>query len=108
MRVQFASLSPVRDSRKSALRLALLAGVVAVAALAGSQRANADAALCANGSECGHDLPSPASDQHFFRFSTAHEQAGQHETSLRRSELSAKDYPSFSGVGVITCAVNGK
>lgn len=108
MRAQLASLSPAHNSRKNALRLALLAGVVAVAALTGSQHANADAALCATGSQCGPDLPSPASDQHFFRFSTAHDQAAQHETSLRRSELSEKDYPSFSGVGVISCSVNGQ
>lgn len=108
MRVQLASLSSAHNSRKNALKLALFAGVVAVAALTGGQRAHADTALCANGSECGPEVPSVSSDQHFFRFSTAHDQASQHETSLRRSELSAKDYPSFSGVGVIACTVNGK
>lgn len=104
MRAQLASLPSA--TRKKALKLSLFAGLVAVAALASTQRANADAALCTNGSECGQDMPSPTSEQHFFRFSTAHDQ--QHDQSLRRSELSAKDYPSFSGVGVIACKVNGK
>jgi hypothetical protein len=90
------------------LKLALFGGVLAVAALATGQRANADAGLCLNGTQCGADLPSPSSDQHFFRFSNAHDQASQHENSLRRSELSSKDYPSYSGVGVIACMVDGK
>lgn len=108
MRVQLASLPSVSNSRKSALKLALLAGAVAAAALLGGQRADADTALCGNGTECRPHLSSPASDQHFFRFSTAHDQANQHDTSLRRSAVSAKDYPSFSGVGVISCMVDGK
>lgn len=107
MRAQLASL-PSAPSRKSALQLALLAGAMAALALLGSRHANADAALCGKGSECGPDLSSPNSDQHFFRFSTAHDQANQHDASLRRSEVSAKDYPSFSGVGVISCMVDGK
>ncbi|MET0534092.1 MAG: trypsin-like peptidase domain-containing protein [Steroidobacter sp.] len=96
------------NTRKHAVKLALFGGVLAIAALASMQRANADSALCANGSECGQDLPSPSSDQHFFRFSTAHDQVSHHDNSLRRTELSAKDYPSYSGVGVIACTVNGK
>ncbi|HEY0682523.1 MAG TPA: hypothetical protein VGD45_09340 [Steroidobacter sp.] len=108
MRVQLASLPSASNSRKSAVKLALLAGAMAAAALIGSQRAEADTALCGTGSECRPHLSSPASDQHFFRFSIAHDQAAQHEVSLRRSEVTAKDYPSFSGVGVISCSVDGK
>jgi hypothetical protein len=107
MRARTVSLSPSFSTRKNALKLALFGGVLAVAALASAQRANAETALCANGTTCGQDLPSPSSDQHFFRFSTAHDQA-HHDNSLRRSELSAKDYPSYSGVGVISCMVDGK
>lgn len=108
MRARTVSLSFSLSTRKNAVKLALFGGVLAVAALASTQRANADTALCANGTECGRDLPSPASDQHFFRFSTAHDQAAQHDSSLRRTALSAKDYPSYSGVGVIACTVDGK
>lgn len=108
MRVQLASLPAASNFRKSALKLALLAGAMSAAALIGSQRAEADSALCGTGAECGPHLSSPASDQHFFRFSVAHEQAAQHEMSLRRTEVSPKDYPSFSGVGVISCNVGGK
>lgn len=107
MRAQLASLRSAR-SRKHALKLSLFAGLLAAATMVSTQRANADAALCINGSECALGIPSPSSEQHFFRFSTAHDQASQHERSLRRSALSAKDYPSFSGVGVIACKVNGK
>lgn len=107
MRVQFAPLPSASHSRKSALKLALLAGAMAAAALLG-QRAHADAGLCGTGTDCGPHISSPASDQHFFRFSMAHDQANQHDTSLRRSAVSAKDYPSFSGVGVISCMVDGK
>lgn len=107
MRARTVSLSPSFGTRKNALRLALLGGALAIAALANVQRADADTALCANGTTCGQDLPSPASDQHFFRFSTAHDQDSR-DNSLRRSELSAKDYPSYSGVGVISCKVDGK
>lgn len=108
MRARTVSLSSPFGTRKNALKLALFGGVLAVAALASAQRANADSALCTNGSECGHDLPSSSSDQHFFRFSTAHDQVSHHDNSLRRTELSAKDYPSYSGVGVIACTVEGK
>lgn len=108
MRVQLAPLPSVSNSRKSALKLALLAGAMAAAALLGSQRADADVGLCGNGTECRPHLSSPESDQHFFRFSIAHDQAAQHDASLRRSPVSAKDYPSFSGVGVISCLVDGK
>lgn len=96
------------STRKNALKLALFGGVLAIAALASVQRADADTALCANGTDCGQDMPSPASDQHFFRFSTAHDQVSHHDNSLRRTELSAKDYPSYSGVGVVACSVDGK
>lgn len=107
MRARTISVSSSSSTRKHVLKLALFSSVLAVAALA-TQRADAETALCANGTVCGRDLPSPSSDQHFFRFSTAHDQVSHHDTSLRRSELSAKDYPSYSGVGVIACTVNGK
>jgi hypothetical protein len=107
MRARTVSLSSSFSTRNSVLKLALFGGVLAIAALASAQRAHADTALCANGMTCEQDLPSPSSDQHFFRFSTAHDQA-HHDGSLRRSELSAKDYPSYSGVGVISCMVDGK
>lgn len=108
MRVKLAPLPSVSNSRNSALKLALLAGAMSALAMMGSQRAHADAAICGNGTKCGPDLSSPASDQHFFRFSLAHDQTTPHDVSLRRSEVSAKDYPSFSGVGVISCMVGGK
>lgn len=108
MRAKLASLPSASNARKSALKLALATGALAALALMGNQRAHADTALCAKGSECAPDLSSPASDQHFFRFSTAHDQANQHEASLRRSEVTSKDYASFSGVGVISCMVDGK
>lgn len=108
MRAKLASLPSASNARKSALKLALVTGALAALALMGNQRAHADTALCGKGSQCGPDLSSPASDQHFFRFSTAHDQANQHEASLRRSEVTSKDYASFSGVGVISCMVDGK
>src|SRR5688572_14797767 len=98
MRARTVSLPSSFSTRNNAFKLALVGGVLAIAALASAQRANADSALCANGTTCGHDLPSHSSDQHFFRFSTAHDQVSSHDTSLRRSELSVKDYPSYSGV----------
>ncbi|HEY0940892.1 MAG TPA: hypothetical protein VGE08_12395 [Steroidobacter sp.] len=107
MRVQSAPLPSVRNSRKRALKLALLAGAMA-AALAGGKHAHADAGLCGNGTECAPHLSSPESPQHFFRFSMAHDQAARHDSSLRRSAVSAQDYPSFSGVGVISCMAEGK
>lgn len=107
MRARTASLSSSFSTRKNAVKLALFGGALAIAAFASAQRAHADTALCANGTTCGQDLPSRSSDQHFFRFSTAHSQA-HHDNSVRRSELSAKDYPSYSGVGVISCMVDGK
>lgn len=108
MRARTLYLSPSHGTRKNALKLALFSGVLALAALTSMQRANADTALCANGTQCGHDVPSSSSDQHFFRFSTAHDQVSRHDNSLRRTQLSAKDYPSYSGVGVISCTVDGE
>ncbi|MBL8265915.1 hypothetical protein [Steroidobacter sp.] len=107
MRATSASVPSVSNSNKSVLKLALLAGAMSALAMMSMQRADADSALCGSGSECRPDLSSPASAQHFFRFSTAHDQASQYD-SLRRSEVSAKDYASFSGVGVISCSVDGK
>jgi hypothetical protein len=106
MRVQIAH--PVSNPRQSALKLAMLVGAMAAAALMVGQKAHADTGLCAAGSECRPPLSSPASDQHFFRFSLAHDQANHLDGSLRLSAVSAKDYPSFSGVGVISCLVDGK
>lgn len=106
MRVQITH--SVSNPRKSALKLALLAGAMAAAALVAGQQAHADTGLCATGSECRPHLSSPESDQHFFRFSIAHDQANHLDGSLRLSAVTAKDYPSFSGVGVISCIVDGK
>jgi hypothetical protein len=106
MRVQSASAPSVRDFRRNALRLALLAGAMA-AALVGVRQAKAEVGL-SSGTGHGPQLSLPASPQHFFRFSTVHDQAIRHDTSLRRSAVSAQDYPSFSGVGVISCMADGK
>lgn len=108
MRVKLASLPSANNSRTSALRIALVSGALAALALIGNQNAHADTALCGKGNQCAPDLSSPSSEHHFFRFSTAHNQANQHESSLRRSEVTAKDFASFSGVGVISCLVDGK
>jgi hypothetical protein len=108
MRAKFGTLASAENTRKAAIKMALVAGALALVSLAWTQFAKADAALCAKGSECGQDMPSPSEDQHFFRFSTAHDQASQHDKSMRRAELSAQDYSSFSGVGVISCKVDGK
>jgi hypothetical protein len=107
MRVKLASLPSASNSRTSALKLALVTGALAALALMGNERAHADAALCGKGSQCTPDLTSPADEQHYFRFSVAHEQGSQHD-SLRRTEVTSKDYASFSGVGVISCMVDGK
>jgi hypothetical protein len=107
MRVKLASLPAASDSRKSALKIALMTGALAALALLDHQSAYADMALCGKGSRCEPDLSSPAENQHFFRFSVAHDQGGQHD-SLRRTEVTSKDYASFSGVGVISCMVGGK
>jgi len=107
MRVKLASLPSASNSRTSALKLALVTGALAALALMGNERAHADAALCGKGNQCTPDLTSPADDQHYFRFSVAHEQGAQHD-SLRRTEVTSKDYASFSGVGVISCMVDGK
>lgn len=109
MRAQLATFASADSrTRKTALKMALCGGVLALAAVASIQRAHADTDLCGNGTQCAAEIPSPASDQHFFRFSTAHDQASPHGNSLRRTELSPQDYSSFSGVGVIACKVNGK
>ena len=107
MRVKPASLPSASNSRSSALKLALVTGALAALALMGNQRAHADAALCGKGSQCAPDLSSPAENQHYFRFSQAHDQGAQHD-SLRRTEVTSKDFASFSGVGVISCMVEGQ
>jgi hypothetical protein len=107
MHVQLAR-SSISIARKRTLKLALLAGAVAAAALMGGQNARADAGLCGYGSQCGPDLSSPASERHYFRFSTALDQSNQEEGSLRRGPVSDKDYATFSGVGVISCEIEGK
>lgn len=107
MRVKLASLPSVSNSRKSVLKIALMTGALAALALMDYQSAHADTALCGKGRQCTPDLSSPAENQHFFRFSLAHDQGGQRD-SLRRTEVTSKDYASFSGVGVISCMVDGK
>ena len=108
MRTKLATLASPDSPRTAAAKLAWIAGALALASLAWNQYAHADAALCVTGTECAEALPSSNSDQHFFRFSTAHDQLSQHENSVRRVALTAQDYSSFSGVGVVACKVNGK
>jgi len=107
MRAKLASLPSASNSRKSALKIALMTGALAALALMDHRSAHADTGLCGKGSQCTPDLSSPAENQHFFRFSVAHDQGGKHD-SLRRTEVSSKDFASFSGVGVISCMVEGK
>src|SRR5688500_5102811 len=93
MRAKLASLPSASNSRRNALKIALMTGALAALALMDHQSAHADAALCGKGSQCAPDLSSPAEDQHFFRFSMAHDQSSQHD-SLRRSEVTSKDFVS--------------
>jgi hypothetical protein len=111
-------MKPVASMRKSPqtarsisatwLRAALVTGAVAAAALAHTERANAEAALCAAGARCAKDSSQIDSDDHYFRYSVALGRITREETAHHRIELSDQDYSSFSGVGVIVCPVNGE
>jgi Trypsin-like peptidase domain len=90
------------------LKVVLVVGVVAIAAFALSQRAQAAAGLCAAGTDCGRDFAHPLQDQHVHRYQTALQPASGPEGALRRAELSDKDYSTFSGIGVISCTAQGE
>jgi Trypsin-like peptidase domain len=90
------------------LKVILVAGAVAIAAFALTPRAQAAAGLCAAGGDCGRDLAHPLQDQHVRRYQTALQQTAGPEGSPRRAELSDKDYSTFSGIGVISCTVQGE
>jgi hypothetical protein len=88
-------------------KTAFVASVLAVAAIA-AQRANADEALCSANTRCAQDRASVPNDERYFRFSTALGPMAHRESSLRRPEMSDQDFSSFSGVGVVSCNVDGK
>lgn len=93
-----------------ALKPALLAGAVLLAAAAYLPRAHADSGLCNNGSRCALSPTDRASDpaKLLQDFSAALQISTAGETSLRRAALSTQEYFSFSGVGAIVCTINGK
>jgi Trypsin-like peptidase domain len=88
------------------LRSLLLSAAVAAIALAGARSAHASSNVCATGSACSE--LGIGKDERYFRFSTAIGQPKQREGALRRLEYSDEDYPSFSGVGLIVCTVDGE
>jgi hypothetical protein len=82
----------------------LAAGLLVCAAFIGT-RALADINLCDTGVVCAAE---PASGQGFLRLAGALESQDSHEALPTPLTLSDQEYFSFSGVGVISCSVNGE
>ena len=98
----------VRDlSLQPMLRALLAAGALALAALAAVPRADASAALCADGAVCADDN-GPARETPWSERYVAALQRSSADRTFRTPSLSDQDYSTFSGVGVITCSVGGE
>jgi hypothetical protein len=89
--------------RRLVLGLFALAGTALYAG-----QSHAETGMCAEGLYCATGEREYNTDDRYFRFSTAFSSATRTDRGLHPLELSDKDYPSFSGVGVIVCSVNGK
>jgi hypothetical protein len=107
-----AGLTKVLQSTDSALcfKAGMFTGALLVAAFFLAGRADAGAALCANGAEC---MPSPADatanpQRRLLDFTTDLQLATAAGTGMGRTELSDQESSSFSGVGAVVCTVNGK
>jgi hypothetical protein len=96
-------------THKSApLLKALITGAAAIAALAIIGRADATSNVCAAAGECARDPAQSASyESRDFRFTAGLQRGVGPERGLRSIELSDQDFSTFSGVGMISCTVNG-
>lgn len=94
------------------LKTGLLSSATLIASMMFASYGQADTALCASGSRCA---PSPADaganpEQQLLEFTAALQLSTAAGTGigLGRTELSDQESTSFSGVGAVVCAVNGK
>lgn len=85
---------------------ALLTGAAVIAAVAIAGRAQATSNLCAAG-ECAPDLTQSPYASHDSRYSAGLQRGAGPERGLRAVELSDQDFSAFSGIGMISCTVNG-
>jgi len=104
-RIKVARLS---RSRSAMLKAFLATSAVALACAALTPRADASAALCATGSECGDAAPERSEAHRTWRYATALQRTNGPDQPRRRMEWSDQDYSQFSGVGVVVCSANGK
>ncbi|MGH8189333.1 MAG: hypothetical protein ACREUC_22440 [Steroidobacteraceae bacterium] len=93
--------------KSASLLKALLTGAAVIAALAIAGRADANSHLCAVAGACERDPTQDPYESHDYRFATALQRGVGPEYSVRRVELSDQDFSTFSGVGMISCTVNG-
>jgi len=85
-------------------KLALIAGATIVAAGFLTDRARADAALCATG-VCASEARTTSNDR-YLRLSTILP-GTRTAQRMHRAELSDQDFSSFSGIGMIVCTHGG-
>jgi Trypsin-like peptidase domain len=90
----------------ASLLKALLTGAAVIAAVAIAGRADANSNLCSAGA-CERDPARSSYESHDYRYAAALQRGVGPDRSLRRAELSDQDFSTFSGVGMISCSVDG-
>src|SRR5688572_1033420 len=91
----------------SLLKALLIGGAAVIAALAIASRADATSDLCVATGECARDLTESSHESQDYRFAAGLQRGGGPEYGLRSVELSDQDFSTFSGVGMISCTVDG-
>jgi hypothetical protein len=114
MRMKTSGLSRTLQGNYGSLRfkIVLFTGAMLIASLLFAGRASANSALCGSGLRCA---PSPVDstadpERQLLEFTAALQLSTASGTGagLGRTELSDQESSSFSGVGAVVCAVNGK
>jgi hypothetical protein len=91
----------------SLLKALLIGGGAVIAALAIASRADATSNLCDATGECARDLTESSYESQDYRFAAGLQRGVGPEYGLRSVELSDQDFSTFSGVGMISCTVDG-
>lgn len=109
LRIKVLSRDESRTRESHALlKMLAAAAAVAIACTAVLPRADASAAFCAAGAQCDVSAQNASETRQAWRYATGLQRNAGADRTVRRLELSDKDYSAFSGVGVIVCSVNGE
>jgi len=98
----------LRSKAASLLEAVVLAGAVVLAILAASGQAGAAVPRCPGNSECIRHIQQPLEQQRSEHYEAALQRSTSAASLRRHTEMSAQDYSTFSGIGVIACSTEGQ